>query len=171
MRNPNSSNRSCAPNRHRPDAGFLLIVLLVVSATVWVLATPWVPSVARATMKRFHLRTGSFAGWAAQQPIPTMYNFANRYEVRQWPAGLTESLQLYQATSLGTLESRYINHFPVRSVTFANTRYRFLKAGEERWLTVTSSYRGQTLQTRYHLRPNDGGGFDLVRLDDRGDRS
>ena len=168
MRNRESLQSAGTPQHARPDAGFVLVMALVVVTASWILVTPWVPSIARATMNRFHLRTESFALWAAQQPIPAMYNFANRYEVRQWPAGLTESLHLDQATSLGTVESRYINHFPMRTMTFANTRYRFLKAGEDRWLTITSTYRGQELETRYHVKPNGSGGYELIRLRDRG---
>ena len=153
---------------HRPlDADFLAIVALIMLTAGWVLATAAVPSVARATMARFHLRTDSFLLWAIQQPIPAMYNFANRYELRQWPAGLTDTLGLTQATSHGVIESRYINHFPLRTVTFANTRYRFLEAGEDRWLTLTSTYRGQSLKTRYRVKADSSGGFEMVRLDDR----
>ena len=64
-----------------PDYGLGVVVALVIAVTVWLAATPLVPAVARATLARFHLRTGSFWGWAIQQPVPAMYNFANRYRV------------------------------------------------------------------------------------------
>ena len=67
------------------DVGFLVICLLVCLHVIWLLLMPWVPGIAKATMNRFHLSSSSFAVWAIQFPIPTMYNFANQYEVREFP--------------------------------------------------------------------------------------
>ena len=141
------------------DYGFIAIVLLLIVIAVWLLLMPLVPAIASATLHRFHLRSESFALWAIQQPIPSMYNFANRFEVREFPPGLVDPI-------LDDTEKRYINHFPLRVLTFANTRYRFLSEGEDRWVTVDSTYRGQTLETRIHAKAIDGGGFELVRLPD-----
>ncbi len=139
------------------DYGFRAIVTLVVLIAIWLLLMPWVPAIASATLHRFHLRTSWFALWAIQQPIPSMYNFANRYEVREIPPGLLDPI-------IDTSEKRYINHFPVRVLTFANTRYRYLHDGRDRWVTVDSTYRGQSIESRYHARPRSGGGFDMVLL-------
>ena len=139
------------------DYGFIVIVALVVVMTTWLLLMPLVPAIASATLRRFHLRTGSFLTWAIQQPIPSMYNFANRYEVREFPPGLVDPI-------IDTAEKRYINHFPPRILTFANTRYQYLIEGEDRWVTIDSTYRGQTVETRFHAKALDGGGFELVRL-------
>jgi len=139
------------------DYGFIVIVALVVVMTTWLLLMPLVPAIASATLRRFHLRTGSFLTWAIQQPIPSMYNFANRYEVREFPPGLVDPI-------IDTAEKRYINHFPSRVLTFANTRYVHLAAGEDRWVTIESSYRGQAIETRFHAKAKAAGGFELVRL-------
>lgn len=141
----------------RPDYFFGVIVALVLSIFLWLLLMPWVPAIASVTLHRFHLRTGTFMGWAIQQPIPSMYNFANRFEVREIPEGLLDPV-------LDTAEKRYLNHFPPRILTFANTRYRYLHDGKDRWLTIDSSYRGQTIQTRYHARPRQSGGYDMILL-------
>jgi hypothetical protein len=139
------------------DYGFLAIVLLVIVVAVWLLLMPFVPAIASATLHRFHLRSKSFPLWAIQQPIPSMYNFANRFEVREYPPGLVDPI-------LDSTEKRYINHFPTRVLTFANTRYLHLRKAEDRWVTIDSTYRGQTVETRFHAKALDGGGFELVRL-------
>ena len=89
------------------DYGFRAIVTLVVLIAIWLLLMPWVPVIASATLHRFHLRTSNFALWAIQQPIPSMYNFANRYEVREIPPGLLDPI-------IENTEKRYINHFPTQ---------------------------------------------------------
>lgn len=144
------------PPRTR-DYGFIVIVVMVVVVAVWLLLMPFVPAIASATLHRFHLRSESFPWWAIQQPIPSMYNFANRFEVREFPPGLVDPI-------LDNTEKRYINHFPTRVLTFANTRYLHLNKGADRWVTIDSTYRGQTVETRFHAKALDGGGFELVRL-------
>lgn len=142
----------------RPDTGFIAIIVLVVVVATWLLLTPLVPSVAAASLHRFHLKSRSFAVWAIQFPIPTMYNFANRYEVRRVPAGLIDPI-------LEENTKRYLNHFPARVLTFFNTRHRHLNEGTDRWVTIESTYRGQTVETRFHAKPKeDAKGFDLIRL-------
>ena len=140
------------------DVGLIVIVALVVIVVVWLLLTPFVSSVASSSLHRFHLRSNSFAWWSIQQPIPTMYNFANQYEVSEIPPGLVDPLFAEFA------ERRYINHFPVRVWTFANGRARYLNDGKDRWLTVQSAYRGLSLETRFHAEPVEGGGYHLIRL-------
>ena len=135
----------------------MLIVGLVALVTLWLLLTPFVPSVASSSLHRFHLRSDSFAWWSIQQPIPSMYNFANRYEVREFPPGLIDPI------FDDVTERHYINHFPARVLTWASRRYRNLNDGKDRWVTIESSYRGQTLTTRFHAKRDGDGGYQLVR--------
>ncbi len=162
---PESSNPNpvdpepSGPGSGRPDWGFAMIVALIAVVTIWLLLTPLVSSVALASMHRFHLRSRSFAVWAVQFPIPTMYNFANRYEVREVPWGLIDPIA-------DQSKWRYLNHFPARVVTFVDTRYRYLHAGTDRWFAIDTSYRGQRIETRMHAEPlTNGTGFALRRLD------
>lgn len=147
------------------DLGFIGIIALVIGVAIWLLLMPLVPAIASVTLHRFHLRTDSFAGWAIQAPIPSMYNFANRFEVRDFPPGMVDPIFFEGA------EKRYINHFPVRRLTFADARYYLLRQGQDRWLTVDSTYRGQTLESRFHARHIGEGRFELIRLADPGDHS
>ena len=152
----------------RPDVGFYAIVALVVIITTWLLLMPFVPAIASATMHRFHLRSGSFTWWAIQQPIPSMYNFANRFQVSDVPPGFSSDPlfadPLFPEASTQAVEKRYLNHFPTRIVTFANTRYRYLNDGQDRWITIDTRYRGQMLESTYHAKPVAEGGFEMVLL-------
>lgn len=142
------------------DVGFRSIVALVAIVVIWLLLTPLVPSIARASMQRFHLRGESFWVWAVQFPIPTMYNFANRYQISELPPDLVDPVLIES-------DKRYINHFPTRVVTFFNTRYRYLNAGTDRWLTIETTYRGQRIESQFHVKAKEGDqGFDLLRLAD-----
>jgi hypothetical protein len=147
-------------NAMRPakrDIGFVAIIGLLAINALWLLWMPWSQEISKATMRRFHLQTGSFIAWAVQFPIPAMYNFANQAEIDHYPPGLVDPL-------LDQSEKHYLNHFPARCFTFADGRYSHLRQREDRWITIESSYRGRRLETRFHARPNPEGGFELIRL-------
>ena len=156
---PRNGGQVSADSSANRDYGFIAIVGLLIAVAVWLLLMPIVGSVAETTMRRFHLRTSSFASWAVQFPIPSMYNFSNRYQFDHYPPGLVDPL-FHEP-----VEKRYINHFPVRCVTFADGRYLELRAGKDRWITVDSSYRGKQIESRFHAKPKPEGGFTLERLD------
>ena len=142
--------------RPKQDFGFVTIVTLVVVVVMWLLLTPILPAVSLATMRRFHLGSQSFVGWAAQFPIPSMYNFPNTYEVRDLPPDLFVPIDQEQ-------KRIYLNHFPCRVVTFADGRYHHLRNGQDRWFTFTTNYRGQYLESRWFLK-RVGEKFVLRRL-------
>ena len=146
------------------DLGLTAILALIILIAVWLLLMPIVPAIAATTMRRFHLRSGSFARFAIQFPIPAMYNFSNRRDVKNFPPGLVDPI-------LGLIDdgktSHYINHFPAREITFSVGRYHFLRHGKDRWFTIDSSYRGQTLHSTTHLRAREDSGFDFLRLEDK----
>ncbi|TWU59408.1 hypothetical protein Poly51_21960 [Rubripirellula tenax] len=153
----------------RRDYGFLAIAALVIVNAIWLLLMPWVPAIAESTLRRFHLASSSFGVWAVQFPIPSMYNFANRTRVDALPPGLIDPI-LANPLSTNTdqrdaPERRYINHFPIRVLTFADTRWRNLHDGKDRWYELESTYRGQRIETRLHAKPDAdvAGGFVLVR--------
>ncbi|TWU65201.1 MULTISPECIES: hypothetical protein [Crateriforma] len=139
----------------RDDPLLAAIVGLIVAITLWLALFPFVPAVTRATMDRFHLRTESFALWAIQQPIPAMYSFRNRYAVIRHQDGKRQISE--QAT---------INHFPLRSVTFANGRYRNLKDRQDCQIELESSYRGHRLRTVYQVDTDADITMRLRRVDD-----
>lgn len=140
---------------------YRLILSAICVVVVWLLLMPFVPGVARMSMERFHLRAPSFAIWAAQAPVPAMYNFANRYEIREIPEGLLMDFAFEKP------EPRYANHFPARVITFGRARYTVLKDGSDRWATLWTSYRGQTVTTKLHLKPIGDGQFEWIRKESR----
>lgn len=143
------------------DPLFVAILVAVGCVTLWLLLMPFCPAIARVTMRRFHLATDSFALWAIQAPIPSMYNFGNQFEIRELPEGLV--VPFLVGPVLEPPAPRYINHFPTRRATFAFGRGVLLNAGQDRWVTFWSAYRGQTLQTKIHLKPIGPGEFEWVR--------
>jgi hypothetical protein len=146
------------------DWGFRGLLAFAVAIAIWLLLMPFVPAIARSTMNRFHLTTESFFAWAIQQPIPPMYSFANRTEVyASSPADATANRTTPRA-------ARMINHFPTREFTFANARVRHLSNPEPRVFLLRSSYRGQTVETCYELKPNPFRGWDVIRLSVSGER-
>ena len=145
-------------NERQRDWGFSFIIAFIGLIAAWLLLMPWVPGIAKHSLQRFHLRTPSFSVWAAQFPIPSMYNFANQYKVEQYPPGFVMMI----------LDEnwRYANHFPARVITFFAGRYDFLSSKQDRWFTLKSSYRGQVLESRFHLEARAEGGYQLIRIDE-----
>ena len=143
------------------DLGFNVIVGFIVLIAGWLLLMPWMPNLAKHSLERFHLRTPSFAIWAGQFPIPAMYNFANQYKIDEFPPGFV----------MMVLDEnwRYANHFPVRVITFFAGRHDFLATKNDRWFTLRSSYRGQMLESKFHLEARAEGGYDLIRIDGDGE--
>jgi len=140
------------------DFGFYAIIAFVLLIAIWLLLMPWIPGIASQALQRFHLRTPSFAVWAMQFPIPSMYNFANQYKVDEFPPELV--MLVFDE------KWRYANHFPARVITFFAGRHDFLSSQTDRWFTLKSSYRGQTLESKFHLEAQAEGGYRLIRMDD-----
>jgi hypothetical protein len=138
---------------HAPfDFGFVGLVGLVMVVAGWLLTMPFCTFIQRTTLNRFHLQTQSFVVWAFQQPIPSMYNMYNRFEIRPSP-WRTEPNSIWEK---GT-----VNHFPLRMFTFGDNRRVFLRPDEFREIDIKSSYRGEHLHTRWTATPSSNGGFDL----------
>ncbi|MCA9138466.1 MAG: hypothetical protein KDB00_16960, partial [Planctomycetales bacterium] len=133
------------------DWFFRILVAALFAVAIWLLAMPWVPAIAGSTMRRFHLQTGSFAGWAIQQPIPPMYSFANTVQVR------TSDPNTSIDDPSDVLAERMVNHFPTRMFTFANGRARYLLDDHEKWFVLRSSYRGQQVDSVYKLQQQPDG--------------
>jgi hypothetical protein len=151
---------SLEPQRAQGEArdwGFRAIVVLVALIAVWLLWMPWSVEITRITMRRFQLQTNSFLMWAVQFPIPAMYNFANEAEIDPYPPGLVDPI-------FAESETRYLNHFPVRCITFGDGRYHYLQEGRDRWITVETRYRGRRLESRFHAHVNPDGRVELIRL-------
>ena len=140
------------------DLSFRIIVGMIAVVAGWILLTPFVPAVAMSNMKRFHLRSDSFALWSIQQVVPSMYNFGNTVEIRDTPPDMISPI-------LEPERPRYMNHFPMRRLTFADGRYELLRMGQDKWIDLTTTYRGQQLKTRLHAKPLGDGNYEVIRME------
>jgi hypothetical protein len=137
----------------------------------WILLMPIFPAVAKTSMERFHLMTGSFGVWAILQPIPSMYNFANDFEIRQLRPGEMNTLlsdpllasPLDEAHDFGKIHEEYINHFPARVFTFSSHRQPSCERREDLWLVTRSNYRGQQVETLTELDFEPPNSYKLTR--------
>ncbi|MEM9365005.1 MAG: hypothetical protein AAGD07_03340 [Planctomycetota bacterium] len=168
------------------DWGYHTIRGALALVALWLLLMPWTTSIAITSMNRFHLKTRSFWLWAAMQPIPSMYNFANTTEVRSLPptddlVGLIDPLVLNplgfdldplaaspanrRNETVGVIAQRTLNHFPARDMTWATARHRWLQARQDRWFIFRSTYRGHTVESQFHLQPDERGGYLVLVMD------
>lgn len=145
------------------DAFGLSMAVLVVGVSGWILAMPVYRPIQSATLERFHLCTPNYLAWAAQQPIPSMYNFENRYWLFAGSAPEGGSGMANPIADDQWVESRVVNHFPGRLLTFGDSRYRLLGGGESCHLVLRSRYRGNQLATIWNATASPLGGFSLSR--------
>jgi hypothetical protein len=120
---------------------------------LWLLALPVSRTVQSVALRRFHLQTNSFALWALQAPVPAMYNFHNRARLQAQP---------WDAPPMTRPVTETLNHFPVRLLTFGDSRPALLPEAARTELIVTSAYRGRSLTTRWRAIRHERG----TRLDD-----
>ncbi|MGB7342631.1 MAG: hypothetical protein WBD20_00310 [Pirellulaceae bacterium] len=150
------------PSKRPRDLSYRVVCGLIIGVVVWLLLMPFVPSVAMSTMRRFHLASDSFVIWSIQQPVPSMYNFANQFHARGTPPGFPEPILSLEADEAAD-DWRYINHYPTRKMTFADGRYDLLRFSKDQWLEFKTTYRGQELNSLIHAKPVGRGEYEVVR--------
>jgi hypothetical protein len=150
--------------RQTGDWQAAILVLAIIGVAGWVGLMPFNRSIQMTSLKRFHLATDDFGTWAMQQPIPSMYNFENRYWANREPlSSMRLSFGIEAAKSSG-IETGILNHFPARAFTFAESRAVCLHQQKYRWLYLHSRYRDSELWTAMEAIPDErGGGFTLER--------
>ena len=159
----------------REDPVFVLVMVGVLTVTAWLLATPVVGWVSMATMRRFHLHSENYVTWAAQFPIPAMYNFANRFRYRRVygddvPIESIVPVFDLEGQSVNPPEMtpwRYLNHFPTRVMTFADGRYRYGRTGWPYEFEIESRYGDQLVRSLFRWRRTEEGVYVITRR--RGD--
>ncbi|QDT08836.1 hypothetical protein [Planctomycetes bacterium K23_9] len=151
-----------APPKRPRDLSYRVVCGMIIAVVVWMLLMPFVPSVAMSTMRRFHLASDSFVLWCVQQPVPSMYNFANQFHARKTPLGFPETILSLDDQEVGD-DWRYINHFPTRRLTFADGRYDLLRYSKNQWLEFKTTYRGQELNSLIHAKPVGPGEYEVIR--------
>ncbi len=132
-------------NQRDCSSGTLIALILVIA--LWLAFLPFVKFVQQATLNRYHLQTGSFSLWAIQQVIPAIYNFENEYFFKSDEE--TPDPEIIEFT-----KTKMINHFPLRVITYYNSRYILFHNGNGGDLTVRSHYQDLELETHWRIRCN-----------------
>ena len=138
----------------RPDALSLVIVSAVSFFTIAILSLP-VSSVARdAALRRFHLTGWPIAVWAIFQPVPSMYNFENEWEVT-FPEVVPAECR--------TILRGAINHHVFNTILLR--RGTLERCGLPAEIRYRSVYEGTAIETRYRVTPGpDVHGFIVTPL-------
>lgn len=132
--------------RRDRDPVALGIVGAIALFSLCILSLPFSSSARVAAMQRFHLAGWNYAAWALFQPVPSMYNFENRWDVEfTRPPGSG-------APPNGDCERPFharVNHHIFQPVLLL--RAQIERCGLPAEVLLRSSYRGTQVHTRYLL--------------------
>ena len=129
----------------QPDALSLAIVVAVVLFSLAILSLPFSGAARNAALRRFHLAGWPVAVWAIFQPLPSMYNFENEWEVT-FRDGATDACR----TSLRGA----INHHVFDTILLQ--RRMLEECGLPADVRYRSVYRGTAVETRYRVTHGPG---------------
>jgi hypothetical protein len=158
------------------DLATLALLLAILLTAGWTLSLPFSETVQESTLKRFHLASPNFATWAIQQPVPSMYNFDNRYwsspqylnendlQAAELGSGPIELVSQDDSKPLIGVETDAINHFPARTITFAFSRIN-LSNHPHRHIYLRSRYRGKEIKSSFRTTPVTDSEIRLERLE------
>ena len=136
--------------RRKPDLlalGALVGPIAMFSALI--LSLPISPIVREAAARRFHLVGWRFAVWAPFQPLPSMYNFENRWDVTFTPGAAIGSRE-----DCRTGFHTFVNHHVFNRVLLQ--RAALERCGLPAHVRFGTTYRGTTVESRFVLTPGPG---------------
>jgi len=137
--------------RRERDLPALVLVTLVSIYTILALLLPLSRTVRLAAEARFQLRGWPPAVWATFQPLPSMYNFENR-----WTVSFEGTPAAGVTAGLCPGSGGYINHHIYHRLVVPASRVRFEQCGLPARVRFVSTYRGTTLETTYMVTRGDG---------------
>ena len=127
-----------------------LFAAALAGAAVWLVGLHATAGGRDALLRRQHLRPASAATWLAMQPLPGMYNFANR----AWKA---DAVIAWSELDGRANPYGYVNHYPAQVLSFRPGRSNWANRGCPSFLYVESAAHGRRLRTRYRVsRRPDG---------------
>ena len=132
------------------NKGTLAFYILILFVYVILIGKAFCPSIQRLFMAQYHLRydnSKDFPRWAALQFIPSMYNFSNEL----WYSD--QRIEEMSKLSGPGVHHRWINHYPLRFVSFGLYRELFFAGAREHFIYLRSCYRGECLMTNYRIIP------------------
>ncbi len=146
-----------AANRVRADRLALALVAAVVVFSCCILALPFSERARIAALERFQLRGWPLTAWMLFQPVPSMYNFENRWEV------VTPGPGPCPERSAG-----FVNHHAYNRIALFNYRLGLHQCQLPAHVYLRSTYRGTTVETSYRVSRDAGGhGLDVTPVDAR----
>ncbi len=134
-----------------------VLLFAIVATSIWIVLNPLSQTVREVSLQRFHLANRGFAQWAILQPVPTMYNFENRYWVSERPLSEIELARPIENVINQDFRTRQANHFPARLFTFGDSRKFYLENRGRHFLYLSSRYRGNELKTVFEAVPTERG--------------
>ncbi len=133
-------------NARKPDRGALALVAAVLVFSSVILSLPFSESMRRAALARFQLARWPFVAWVVFQPLPSMYNFENQWEVMRAPDG-----DLCQTPIEGFINHHVYN--PLLPLDWPLPLARFPAPAR---VLFRSTYMGTTVATAYRLDSGPG---------------
>lgn len=130
-----------AANVRRPDRGALALVAAILVFSACILSLPLSDTARRAALARFQLSGWPLAAWMAFQPLPSMYNFENRWEVVRAPGG----------EECPSPVEGFINHHVYNRIVLFDWRLRLRRCPLPARVYFRSTYRGTTVETTYRI--------------------
>ena len=128
------------------------LVYVIACASVVLLALPFNSAVQRSAIRRFHQSQWNRAAWMLLQPMPSMYNFENRWQVT------FISPPEHEPRCAERVEG-YINHHVVHRLLLPAGRALFVLCGPAH-VRFRTTYRDVTLTTRYTVARRQTNGRD-----------
>lgn len=143
----------CSPEGFRSCPSAFLFAAVLVIAYFFVGLKLFVPVVQERGIQQFHLTHSSFPEWMLLQPIPAMYNYANELWIGNRPYVEVDQERKQNATNH---HYTYINHYPLRIISFSWYRSKFLSDTNFDYITLKSTYQNVSQLTNYRISDRDG---------------
>jgi len=132
---------------HDTLAAWLAASILLFSICILLLPVSRTAQVAAA--RRFQLAGWPFLAWAVFQPLPSMYNFENRWDVTFTPHGAPEPDEDCRLQFHGLINHHIFNRVLLQRVALE-------RCGLPALVRFQTTYRGLTVVNRYVLTGGPG---------------
>lgn len=137
----------------------LFVIACGVVVSCWILSILFSQTTRKSAMQRFQLASPSFASWAAQGPVPSMYNFEN-------------SIQFSNELAVdGPLDEKHeswfwcpVNHFPARCMTYGEFAPTWFGEQRQGTFEMSTRFRETELISRWEVEEQSDGVMTVRRI-------
>jgi len=127
--------------RWSKDSAVCIAYAVFAAIFIFLACLPFSAAVQNMQVRKFHFALRPFAVWAADQFVPSMYNFHNRLVISYAPLH-----ELDAAAELAPVRIITVNHYPLHLMYTDRDRQR-LMAEKPLYLYALSNYRGREWMT------------------------